>query len=121
MWVKASIQLPDKKGTYNTRSDSEMVYLQRFFHNDGMPFMSQPVDMEWLDESSSTAPRLQEAAEWVSDAVEFANFIGDRALPEYSKSTNQWRWWDNDKPGYETATTEQLYTLFKTRPAQTKQ
>lgn len=48
------------------------------------------------------------------DAVEFANFVGDRPLPEYSKSTNQWRWWDNSKREYAYATTEELYQLFLT-------
>ena len=47
-----------------------------------------------------------------NDAVEFANFIGDRPLPEYSKSTNQWRWWDNSKRDYEYATTQELYNIY---------
>lgn len=46
------------------------------------------------------------------DAVAFANFVGDRPLPEYSKSTNMWRWWSNEKRDYEYATTEQLYSLY---------
>jgi len=49
----------------------------------------------------------------VTEAVEFANFIGDRPLPEYSKSTKLWRWWDNDTRQYKFANTEELYSLFK--------
>lgn len=42
--------------------------------------------------------------------ISFANFIGNRSLPEYSKSTNMWRWWDNDTKSYSFATTEELLT-----------
>lgn len=45
--------------------------------------------------------------------IDFANFIGNRPLPEYSKSTNKWRWWDNDKRDYAYATTEQLMEAWK--------
>jgi len=45
--------------------------------------------------------------------IEFANFIGDRAMPEYSKSINKWRWWDNSKRDYKTATTEELLSEWK--------
>jgi len=48
------------------------------------------------------------------EAVRFANFVGNRPLPEYSESTNKWRWWSNKKRGYEFATTEQLYQQSKT-------
>jgi len=49
----------------------------------------------------------------IKSLIDFANFIGDRPLPEYSKSTNKWRWWDNDKREYKYATTEQLLSEWK--------
>ena len=45
-------------------------------------------------------------------AIGFANWVGDRPLPEYSKSTNEWRWWNNKNKGYDYATTEQLLEMF---------
>lgn len=45
-------------------------------------------------------------------AKEFANFVGDRPLPEYSASTNKWRWWDNTERDYKYATTEELIEQF---------
>ncbi len=45
-------------------------------------------------------------------AVLFANFIGDRPLPEYSASTNKWRWWDNSLRDYQYETTEDLLSQF---------
>jgi hypothetical protein len=47
-----------------------------------------------------------------SFAVLFANFIGDRPLPEYSASTNKWRWWDNNLKDYQYSTTEDLLEIF---------
>lgn len=47
------------------------------------------------------------------ESILFANFIGNRPLPEYSESTNQWRWWNNETREYNYATTEQLYEQFK--------
>jgi hypothetical protein len=60
--------------------------------------------------STPSAP-MNDAVE--RHAIEFANFIGDRPIPEYSKSTNKWRWWSNEKRDYEYATTEQLYKIFR--------
>jgi len=46
-------------------------------------------------------------------AIGFANFVGNRPLPEYSESTNKWRWWDNSKRDYDYATTEDLYSKYE--------
>ena len=48
-----------------------------------------------------------------TELIDFANFIGDRPLPEYSKSTNKWRWWNNNTRAYDYATTEQLLDAWK--------
>lgn len=56
--------------------------------------------------SASTADAMK------AFAVLFANFIGDRPLPEYSASTNKWRWWDNNLRDYKYATTEDLLSQF---------
>ena len=45
--------------------------------------------------------------------IDFANFIGDRPLPEYSKSINKWRWWDNNLRDYKTASTEELLSEWE--------
>jgi hypothetical protein len=45
-------------------------------------------------------------------AVSFANFVGDRPLPEYSVSTNEWRWWDNELLNYKYGSTEDLLNQF---------
>ena len=45
-------------------------------------------------------------------AVQFANFIGNRPLPEYSKSENKWRYWDNPTRDYKYATTEDFLAQF---------
>jgi len=45
-------------------------------------------------------------------AIQFANFVGDRPLPEYSKSTNKWRYWDNSTRDYKYATTEDFLAQF---------
>lgn len=45
-------------------------------------------------------------------AIAFANFVGNRPLPEYSQSTNNWRWWNNDTRTYNFGTTEELYDQF---------
>ena len=42
--------------------------------------------------------------------INFAKYVGDRALPEYSKSTDKWRWWDNDTRNYKYSTTKELLT-----------
>lgn len=44
--------------------------------------------------------------------INFANFIGDRPLPEYSKSTDTWRWWDNTTRKYKYASTKELLEEF---------
>jgi hypothetical protein len=54
----------------------------------------------------------EHAAELKAHALGFSKFIGNRPLPEYSESTDLWRWWDNDFVMYRTATTEQLYTEY---------
>lgn len=51
-----------------------------------------------------------------SNLIEFANFIGNRAFPEYSKSTNKWMWWDNDIREYKYASTEELLEAFRELP-----
>ena len=43
-------------------------------------------------------------------AIDFAKFIGDRPIPEYSKSTDKWRWWDNNSREYKYSTTNELLT-----------
>lgn len=58
-------------------------------------------------------PVAVERKEEGEEAIAFANFVGNRPLPEYSESTNQWRWWSNEKKEYEFATTEQLYEIFR--------
>lgn len=47
------------------------------------------------------------------EMIDFANFIGNRPLPEYSKSTNKWRWWNNDTREYQYASTEELLSKFE--------
>ena len=43
-------------------------------------------------------------------SIDFAKFIGDRPIPEYSKSTDKWRWWDNNDREYKYSTTNELLT-----------
>lgn len=56
--------------------------------------------------------RLAQIEESKMVAIAFANFVGNRPLPEYSESTNKWRWWNNDTREYNFATTEELFDLF---------
>lgn len=46
------------------------------------------------------------------ELIEFAKFIGDRPLPEYSKSTDKWRWWDIDSREYKYSTTTGLLAAW---------
>jgi len=45
-------------------------------------------------------------------AILFANHVGNRSMPEYSKSSNKWRWWDNHLRDYKFGTTEDLMAQF---------
>lgn len=42
------------------------------------------------------------------ELVDFAKFIGNRPLPEYSKSIDKWRWLNNNKREYQFANTDEL-------------
>lgn len=46
-------------------------------------------------------------------AIGFAEWVGNRPLPEFSESTKTWRWWNNDTLKYEFATTSELLDLYK--------
>ena len=61
-----------------------------------------------VDKVYCEASVVQEFAEHQS--IEFAKFIGERPIPEYSKSTDKWRWWDNNRWEYKYATTNELLT-----------
>jgi hypothetical protein len=95
-----------------------------YMRNARNEFVESIISREWNTEMRTAADDiliaydqmkekiLSSPAKVEGDAVEFANFIGDRPIPEYSKSTNMWRWWNNEKRDYEFATTEQLYTEY---------
>ena len=67
----------------------------------------------WIDNGLNPDNYSKATADAMKNmAVLFANFVGDRPLPEYSKSTNKWRWWDNSLRDYKYATTEDLIETF---------
>ena len=67
----------------------------------------------WMQNGLSQDDYSKASADAMQDfAIQFANFIGNRPLPEYSASTNKWRWWDNSSRYYKYATTEDLLSQF---------
>lgn len=87
----------------------------------GKELLTEPKYKKLIEKlgSSIAAPLLQEAAEWVSDAVEFAEFCADN----FRRLATQWYPHYTTKYGAGNLTTAELYQLFiqQTRPAQTKQ
>lgn len=71
-------------------------------------------NVEWDGEGNPLYSFSQMKNAMSDYAILFANWIGDRPLPEYSKSTNEWRWWNNKNKGYDYATTEKLLEMFVT-------
>jgi hypothetical protein len=74
------------------------------------PWISKHPEIDYPIEEAHVVERC--AAITKEIAIGFANFVGNRPLPEYSESLNLWRWWDNDSRKYKTATTEQLFEMY---------
>ena len=89
--------------------------VNKFIHEqciDGVPH-----DIGWnvikLIEAETEANKISVNPDVIKSLIDFGNFIGDRPLPEYSKSTNKWRWWNNDTRTYSYASTEDLLGDWK--------
>ncbi len=91
----------------------EQISKEKMYDNWGELFSINCKNPNYLLSVLSQAAELYAEQKAKEESILFANFIGNRPLPEYSESINQWRWWNNETREYNYATTEQLYEQFK--------